>query len=192
MRASVFRAFESPDDRPKCYDSGVGIMVRARAPPLHPVQSKQRTEKLRSRTTDTQDTNHHRQTKTDIEETERRDDGEAIRRPTAVRGFVPSAAPEQRLGTGRKWAVWGNHGLLLKLPVPTRIPTVLHPFPHIAMNVIESEGIRFQLARRMRAVTGVSAEPPCPHQVFVPVANPVLCCSPARHANSHSASLGSR
>ena len=45
------------------------------------------------------------------------------------------------------------------------------------MNVMESEGIRFQLARRMRAVTGVSAEPSCPHQVFVPVANPVLCRS---------------
>ena len=98
----------------------------------------------------------------------------AIRRPAVERGLEPTAAPDHVLGTGGRWTAWVDRGLFLELAVVGRIPTVLYPFANIAVNVEQTKGIRFQLARGVRPTAGVSTKPPRPYHVFVLVTNPIL------------------
>lgn len=79
---------------PKSYDSGAGILVRAGAPPQQPfrLNRDQRTEKQRSRTTDTRDAGNQRYPKTNAVETTPRmvgvaSCGSAEGRVVAHRGF---------------------------------------------------------------------------------------------------------
>ena len=65
---------------------------------------------------------NQRHAKTDVVPQMGRSDGEAKCRSTGIRVVEPMASPDHTLGTGGKWATWVNRGLLLKLPVPARIP----------------------------------------------------------------------
>ena len=107
--------------------------------------------------------------------------------------MVPIAAPDDALGTGRRWALRVDRRFVRKLSVIRWLPPVLHPLRHVAVNVEQAERIALQLGRIVRATAGIGPTPsdphpgPCPdspHQYFVVV--------PARQANSHSASVGSR
>ena len=91
------------------------------------------------------------------------------------RGAAPMTAPDHALRTGGRWTVWVERGLFLKLPVVRWFPPILHPLPDITVNVVQAERIGLQLARRMRPTSGVPTKPARPHQVFVLVADPVLC-----------------
>src|SRR5262249_35065022 len=94
------------------------------------------------------------------------------RRPAVASDDVPTAAPIHPERAGCRACRIHDR--------PTRIDAmpVLHPFPDIAMHVIEAPGIRLLLPHRMGLLPGVAVMPGMPPQIAGVVTKAVGCARP--------------